>query len=376
PGKNCQLTSLRKILAYHELDISEEMLLGIASGLGFLYWNMKMMPFAFVGGLNGKNITIFENVMDRIGGKAELIKTGSLKISYKQFKDHLREGEPLIPFVDIAYLPYFFSDKAPYPNEEAGHFGGHTFVIYGLNEKENVVNISDRYNNPNTLTIQQFMDAHGSKFPPFASKNRKLKFIFPKKLPDLKPIIKKAIKENHQVMVNPPIKNLGLKGILKFKEMVKTWPKEYDAESLLFGLVMTWIYNQTGGTGGALFRNMYADFLTEASMILKNEKLSKAANIYCEAATAWDQVAACLLPDELPALKKIRSIYYQVNKIQEESAPNYQRKLSELDDQWLEYKKTGIEEAKKFIDYIPALQEAIQTAHDIEIKAWKILGNL
>jgi len=154
PGKNCQLSALRKVLAFHDLELSENMLLGIASGLGFIYWSMKLMPVPFVGGLNGKGITIFENAVSCLGGKVESVKTGSQKVSYKQVKDHLREGNPLITFVDMAYLPYFFRDDAPYPNEEAGHFGGHTVVIYGLDEQKNTVYVSDRYNRPNTLTIE------------------------------------------------------------------------------------------------------------------------------------------------------------------------------------------------------------------------------
>jgi hypothetical protein len=373
PGKNCQLSSLRKVLAFHEIELSENMLLGMASGLGFLYWSMKQMPAPFIGGLNGKDIALFENVLSRVGGKAELVKTGSQKISYKQFKDQLREGSPLITFVDMAYLPYFFRDDAPYPNEEVGHFGGHTFVVYGLNEKENTVYVSDRYNKPSTLTIEQFMDAHGSKFAPFPAKNRKLKIIPPEKIPQLDSIIIDAIKENGEFMMNPPIRNFGLAGILKFKKMVKKWPEDYNPEQLLWALTNTWIYNQTGGTGGALFRNMYTDFLSEAYEIVKLEPLKEAADIYRQAAAAWDNVALWLLPDELPAMKKIRWTFFESNKIQEEALPDYQKKLREIDDHWKEYKAAAIEEAANYQKYVPALQEAIQEAYDLEVKAWEIL---
>ncbi|NHI93325.1 MAG: DUF4872 domain-containing protein [Candidatus Lokiarchaeota archaeon] len=376
PGKNCQLSSLRKVLINHDLKLSENMLLGLASGIGFLYWNIKMMPFAFVGGLNGKDISVFENVMKRIGGSVKVLKTGSLKTSYEQLKAHLRKGKPLIPFVDMAYLPYFFPDNAPYPNEEAGHFGGHTIVVYAIDEKKNVVHVSDRFNRPNALTIHQFMDAHSSNFPPFAAKNRKLQFTFPEKIPDLAPLIFEAIKENYEVMMNPPIKNFGLKGMLKFKAMVMNWPKDYKPENLLFGLISTWIYNQTGGSGGAMFRNIYSDFLSEASEIIKNGKIKKVEDIYREAAAAWDEVALCILPDELPTLKKIREIFYKNNKIQEEASPDYQKQMRDLDEDWKKNKSSAIEEVKNYGDYVPALQDAIQKAHDLEEKAWKILGEL
>ncbi|MFX0065758.1 MAG: BtrH N-terminal domain-containing protein [Candidatus Hermodarchaeota archaeon] len=373
PGKNCQLSSLRKVLAFHDIELSENMLLGIASGLGFIYWMMKQMPTPFIGGLNGKDITLFENVLSRLGGKAELLKTGSQKISYKQFKDQLREGSPLITFVDMAYLPYFFRDDAPYPNEEIGHFGGHTFVIYGLDEKENIIYVSDRYKKPNTLTIEQFMDAHSSNFTPFPAKNRKLKIIAPEKNPQLDSIIIEAIKENGEFMRNPPIKNFGLEGMLKFKKMVKKWPEDYNPEQLLWVLTNTWIYNQTGGTGGALFRNMYTEFLSEAYEIVQLGALKEATDIYRQAAAIWDNVALCLLPDELPAMREIRWAFSESNKVQEEALPHYQKKLREIDDHWKEYKAAAIEEAANYQKYVPALQDAIQKAYDLEVKAWETL---
>ena len=39
---NCQLSSLRKVLAYYDIEISEAMILGLCSGLGFFYFYMKL----------------------------------------------------------------------------------------------------------------------------------------------------------------------------------------------------------------------------------------------------------------------------------------------------------------------------------------------
>ncbi|MHA1269903.1 MAG: BtrH N-terminal domain-containing protein [Candidatus Helarchaeota archaeon] len=374
-GKNCQLSSLQKVLNHYGIEISENLLLGIASGLGFIYWDMKLMPVPFVGGLNGKNITIFENILNRLGGSLKLLKTGSLRVSYNTLKDFLKQNIPIIVFVDMAYLPYFFRENAPYPMEEA-HFGGHTIVIYGLNENEKILYVSDRFNKPSKLSIQNFMDAHSSKHAPFAANNRKLDITIPKTTPDLKPIIINAIKENVEIMINPPIRNLGLKGMLKFKEMVGTWTDKFDDEKLLFALVNTWIYNQTGGTGGALFRNMYHDFLIESYEIIDNKILSEAADIFSQAAQAWDNVALYLLPDELPSLKEIRDIYTKTNKAQESQEPNYRSILAQLDDQWKSIKDNAINEVKQFPKYLPRLQDSIQNAYDLEVKGFNILAKL
>ena len=49
-GKHCQTTAIKGILNYKGIDLSEEMLLGLGGGLGFIYWYMKMMPTPFIGG--------------------------------------------------------------------------------------------------------------------------------------------------------------------------------------------------------------------------------------------------------------------------------------------------------------------------------------
>ncbi len=373
-GKNCQLSSVRKVLKYYGINLTEEMIMGIASGISFIYWEMKQMPCPFVGGLNGKEINLFENPLRNIGGSAELVKqTTSRKTSFEQVKEILNEGKPFIPFVDMAFLPYFFRDDAPSPNESAGHFGGHTFVIYGIDENENMIYVSDRFQKPNTLTIDQFMDAHSSTFPPFASKNKKVVINPPTKKFDLKNSIKRAIRDNAELMMNPPISNLGLNGILKFEKMVGTTWLKFPPEKMLFSLYMTYIYNATGGTGGALGRNMYSTFLEESHEFFQNDNLSKATSLYRQAAKAWDAVALSLLPDELPSLQITRSTILDSNEVQEDSETDYQIKLREIDEKWLSVKEEAIKEANKFKPFIPKLQREIRNAYELEKEAWNYL---
>ena len=46
---HCITGSMRHVYAYNDHDISEEMLLGIGGGVGFIYWHMKGAP-PIVGG--------------------------------------------------------------------------------------------------------------------------------------------------------------------------------------------------------------------------------------------------------------------------------------------------------------------------------------
>jgi len=43
-GRHCQTAALKNILTYHGLQLSEEILLGLGGGVGFIYWHMKLIP--------------------------------------------------------------------------------------------------------------------------------------------------------------------------------------------------------------------------------------------------------------------------------------------------------------------------------------------
>jgi hypothetical protein len=48
-GKHCETASSKKLLNFHELSISEEMLLGLGCGVGFIHWYKRKMPSPFIG---------------------------------------------------------------------------------------------------------------------------------------------------------------------------------------------------------------------------------------------------------------------------------------------------------------------------------------
>jgi len=41
-GKHCETTALKRVLDYHGIYLSEEMLLGLGGGIGFIYWYLRL----------------------------------------------------------------------------------------------------------------------------------------------------------------------------------------------------------------------------------------------------------------------------------------------------------------------------------------------
>jgi hypothetical protein len=49
---HCITGSLRHMYEFHHYPISEDLLLGVGAGLGFIYWHMKGIPPLFGGRAN------------------------------------------------------------------------------------------------------------------------------------------------------------------------------------------------------------------------------------------------------------------------------------------------------------------------------------
>jgi len=248
-GKHCETSALKRALEYHGLFLSEDMLLGLGGGIGFIYWYMKFMPIPFVGARYGKGVDFPSNICRRINAGLSVVETSSRQRGYDELKGLLRAGEPAVIYADMAYFPYLVIP-------EVAHFGGHVVVVFGLDEEKGKVYIYDRGKNPVTVSIDDLAKARGSKYNPFPPKHRLLKIKYPSVVGDLKNGIKEAIKDCCHNMLRPPIKNIGLQGMKKWSKLVMKWPEQFQGLNLLGCLMNGFIYIEIGGTGGSAFRPM------------------------------------------------------------------------------------------------------------------------
>lgn len=372
-GKHCWTTSLKNVFDYHGLHLSEEMFFGLGGGLSFIYWYMKFMPAPFVGGRYGKGTEPLVNTCQRIGAEAAVIETSSAEKGYEELKKLIRQGEPVFIFVDMAYLPYM---ALP----EVAHFGGHTVVVYGLDEEKDTVYISDRAANPVTVSIGDLKKARSSKFPPFAPKNKLLNIKYPSKVGNLEKGIKEAIRESCTNMLKPPIKNIGLAGIQKWADLVTKWPQHFKGIHLFECLFNTFLYIEISGTGGRFFRPMYAQFLKEASSILNKPALNEAAEIFTESGKAWSEIAVSALPDSWPTLKRIRELSVKKNRIFEEQRSGALEEMKKINIEVNDYliTKKVVEELDKesIAPLLGNLQQKILECYEVEEKAFRKLNNV
>ncbi|MEW6172960.1 MAG: BtrH N-terminal domain-containing protein [Bacillota bacterium] len=368
-GKHCETASLKKTLDFHGLHLSEEMLLGLGGGAGFIYWHTKSMSSPFIGVRQGKVAEILVTACRRIGAAATVLETGSPGKGHEQLIGMLKEGNPAICYGDLAFLPYF-------PVPETSHFGGHAFVVFGLDEEEDKVYVSDRARKPVIISVAELQKARASPFKPFPPKNRLLSVGYPRKVIALDSGIREAVKECCAGMLTPPISNMGLPGIKKWAGLVMKWAEHFSAYELLTYLINTYIYTgEIGGTGGNAFRTMYAGFLEEAGLILNKPLLKEVAGVLREAGSIWAEIGAAALPENQPALRLMRELltrrYHVFREQGNEAMPEVQeigvRIKDEVERAVAELQNNGA------TLLLQGLKQKILECHAVEEKAFRLL---
>ncbi|HVQ00848.1 MAG TPA: BtrH N-terminal domain-containing protein [Candidatus Thermoplasmatota archaeon] len=294
-GYHCQTSSLAKIYHFYRCPLSEDMILGLGAGMGFIYWQMKGNPklkipdYVFIGG-RGNTKNFFEDVGKRTGVQITECSTSSGKKAEEALLKKLGKNEPMMMFGDMGFLPWFH-----FPTEY--HFGGHTFVICGYNNTDTVL-ASDMDQTAAGLkkgfyaqiTLEQLRKARGSPFKPFPPKNAYLEFDFKNFHPPTKNDISSSILQAVDSMLHPPIQNIGVPGIRKTAKMIQKWPSMFSDRELRMNLFTLYIFIEIGGTGGGCFRFMYSRFLREAADIIKNTALDLSSKIFQKSGTLFSEI--------------------------------------------------------------------------------------
>lgn len=291
-GCHCITSSLAKIFHHAGHSLSEEMLLGLGAGMGFIYWQMKMdgADFIFVGGRgNGKNF--YQDLGARTGVGIRELHTSSTQKAEAELLRILAEKKPVMLGGDMGFLPWF-ELPADY------HFGGHAFVACGYDGDKTVLasdidqhmaGVKRGFYAP--ITREQLSKARNSAFKPFPPKNLRLEFDFSGfRLPGAKEIAA-SIEQTVDAHLNPPIKNFGVSGMRHTASQLLKWPSQFNDHELRMNLFNLYIFIEIGGTGGGCFRSMYSRFLLEAAKVTGNPALTESAAAFEESANKFSAIA-------------------------------------------------------------------------------------
>jgi hypothetical protein len=290
-GYHCVTSSLARIYHHAGHSLSEEMLLGLGAGMGFVYWRMKFGndDTVFIGGRsNLKNF--YTDLGKRTGVVIREKQTSSAAKAEADLLRSLSAQQPVMLGGDMGMLPWF-DLPADY------HFGGHTFVACGFDGQQTVL-CSDIDQKSTRLkqgflapiSLAQLRKARGSLFKPFPPKNLSLEFDFSHFRKPCNQDIYDSIRQTIDAALHPPIKNFGVPGMRHTAAELLKWPKQFKDRQLRMTLFNLYIFIEVGGTGGGCFRLMYSRFLRQAAEITHNRALLQAADRFQQIGDAFSSI--------------------------------------------------------------------------------------
>ncbi|MCP3785487.1 BtrH N-terminal domain-containing protein [Micromonospora sp. A3M-1-15] len=277
-GRHCETTTLAALLHHQGLELSEPMLFGLGEGLGFVYWDAKSMDFPFLGGRT-KPSMVTRTVADRLGLTLHIQETASPRRAWQNVAAALDAGRPVGLQLDCYHLDYFTTRV---------HFGGHFVAMYGYDDTQAYLIDTAQQGGAVTTTLTNLERARNERGPMTA---RNLSYTITGRAgrPELGDAIRAAVRSNADAFLNPPIANLGHRGIGKAARQVLRWLDRSSDPSRDLPLAAALM--ERGGTGGALFRTMYRDFLAECATIVDDDNLRLGHRLYAEIAPLWTDVA-------------------------------------------------------------------------------------
>lgn len=277
-GQHCETTATGTLLRQLDIELSEPMLFGIGEGIGFIFWNMKSLNLPFIGGRIKPN-ALTENIAKNLNLELNVNETSSQQKAWENVKALVNSGQAVGLKLDCFHLEYF---SRPF------HFAAHYVAIYDY-DNENAFLVDTRQQGGQVKTTLKNLALARAEKGPMSSKSLYYTLRKTDKKLDLNKAILVAIRNNATEYINPPITNIGYKGILKTSsEIVKWFKTSKDIEN---DFKTTAMLMEKAGTGGALFRNLYRDFLKESYDLLKLDKLKEGYEAFVEIASLWSSVS-------------------------------------------------------------------------------------
>ncbi|WP_410792118.1 BtrH N-terminal domain-containing protein [Kribbella sp. C-35] len=280
-GEHCETTALGVLLRDQGVDLSEAMLFGLGSGLSFIYWDSKSLGFPFLGG-RVKPFELTRNLAGTLELELLVQETTSPRRAWENVAGSIDAGHPVGLQLDSYYLEYFSSKV---------QFGGHVVAMYGYDDQNAYLVDTDQQGGAVSTSLSSLAEARAARGP-MTAKHRSFTLTAPRELRSLAVQIVPAITRCADAFLHPPIANVGHRGIEKAGKLVPRWLQRTDDPRR--DLPQAALLMEKAGTGGALFRNLYRDFLGECTNLLDSTHLRTGHQLYGEAAALWTEVAALI----------------------------------------------------------------------------------
>jgi butirosin biosynthesis protein H-like/uncharacterized protein DUF4872 len=271
PGHHCGSTALRNMLAFHGVEISEEMAFGLGAGACFYYVALEQAsPTRW---FNGRTARLEEN-FDALTGGALHLRTFEREDdgAWEAARAEVDAGRPVLLLTDLYYLDHYGN---------SAHFPGHAVVLAGYDEE--AAHLSDTgFEELQTTRLENLDRARHSEHPAYPLAGHMFTVTGELSPERIRAAIPAAIERAARAMVEPEFRDFsGLDAVRRLAAEAGAWPEA--AEDWQWCARFGYQVIERRGTGGGAFRLMYSRFLEEAGR--------PEAPLAADAAAAWTELA-------------------------------------------------------------------------------------
>ncbi|HET7511057.1 MAG TPA: BtrH N-terminal domain-containing protein [Solirubrobacterales bacterium] len=271
PGHHCGSTALRNLLAFHGIEISEEMAFGLGAGAAFYYLEMDQgSPSRW---FNGRTARLEESFRELTGVALELRtfaeENGG---AWEAASAEIDAGRPTLLLTDLYYLDHYGN---------SAHFPGHAVVLAGYDDE--VAHLSDTgFEELQTTRLENLARARHSAHPAYPLEGHMFTVNAELDRAQLEAAVPRAVAQAAAEMIEPiwaPF--AGIPALERLAAEAGSWPEAVADWQWCARFAYQVIERR--GTGGGCFRLMYSRFLAEAGY--------DEAPLAAEAAARWSELA-------------------------------------------------------------------------------------
>ncbi len=282
PGIHCGSTALRDQLQHIGLDYSEALCFGLGSGLGFTYLrNPRGTPPSRL--FHGRTLPLERDLCRHLGLRFVEGAEDDTERAWSVVKSLVDADTPVLLSVELSQLPYWRT-RTPFP--------GHRVLLVGYDEARQVALLADTgFPDLQEIPYAALRAARSAQVPPLPLHNEWLAIQpTPNPVP-LADAIPRALRDNALGMNLDRAPYQGIMGMESVAEEFESWADLPDWE---FCARMAYQNIEVRGTGGGMFRKMYAQYLQEAEALIAPLQGAKLAETMDEIAAEWSGLASIL----------------------------------------------------------------------------------
>ena len=270
PGNHCGSTALRNLLAFHGVEISEEMAFGLGAGAAFYYVAIdEASPTRW---FNGRAARLEENFLELTGAALQLQTFDQPDLAMKAALSQVDDGNPSILLTDLYYLDHY---------GKSAHFPGHAVVLAGYDDQ--LAYLSDTgFDELQTTRLENLERARHGDHPAMPLNGQMFVVSAALDADELLAAAPRAVERAALEMLEPPFGDFaGLRALDRFAADAAGWP--HAAKDWQWCARFAYQVIERRGTGGGNFRLMYSRFLEQAGY--------EEAGLAAEAAAVWTELA-------------------------------------------------------------------------------------